>query len=103
MECGRVQSSPAQFAQARNPDSAYGDFQDCRTAAAGFNSSLIMPAKLSTHVLDIAHGCPASGMKVELWSLEGEDRTLVTAAKTNSDGRTDAPLLSADEMKAGQY
>lgn len=62
-----------------------------------------MPAKLSTHVLDTAHGCPASGMKIELWSLDGEDRTLVTTAKTNADGRTDQPLLAADEMKAGQY
>ena len=62
-----------------------------------------MPAKLSTHVLDTAHGCPASGMKIELWSLDGEERTLVTAAKTNADGRTEEPLLAADEMKAGQY
>lgn len=62
-----------------------------------------MPAKLSTHVLDTAHGCPASGMKIELWRLEGDDRTLVTSAKTNADGRTDQPLLSADEVKAGEY
>ena len=62
-----------------------------------------MPAKLSTHVLDIAHGCPAQGMKIELWLLDGDDRTLVTTAKTNADGRTDQPLLSADEMKPGQY
>jgi 5-hydroxyisourate hydrolase len=62
-----------------------------------------MSAKLSTHVLDTAHGCPAHGMKIELWSLEGEDRTLVISAKINAEGRTDAPLLSADEMKAGQY
>ncbi len=62
-----------------------------------------MPAKLSTHVLDTTHGCPASGMKIELWSLDGDDRTLVTTAKTNADGRTDQPLLSADEIKAGQY
>jgi len=62
-----------------------------------------MPAKLSTHVLDIAHGCPAQGMKIELWLLEGDDRTLITTAKTNADGRTDQPLLSADEMKTGQY
>jgi 5-hydroxyisourate hydrolase len=62
-----------------------------------------MAAKLSTHVLDTAHGCPASGMKVELWSLDGGERTLVTSAKTNSDGRTDTLLLAADEMKAGQY
>ena len=62
-----------------------------------------MPSKLSTHVLDTAHGCPAAGMKIELWSLAGEERTLVTTAKTNADGRTDTPLLVGEEMKAGQY
>src|SRR6266496_1109771 len=62
-----------------------------------------MPAKLSTHVLDTAHGCPAHGMKVELWSLDGGERTLVTSAKTNADGRTDQPLLSAEQMQPGQY
>ena len=62
-----------------------------------------MPAKLSTHVLDIANGCPAQGIKIQLWLLDGDDRTLVTTAKTNADGRTDQPLLSADEMKPGQY
>jgi len=62
-----------------------------------------MPAKLSTHVLDTAHGCPAAGMKIELWSLAGEDRALVTSVKTNAEGRPDVPLLSADEMKTGEY
>lgn len=62
-----------------------------------------MSAKLSTHVLDTAHGCPAQGMKIELWSIENEDRTLITSTKTNAEGRTDSPLLSADEMKAGHY
>ena len=62
-----------------------------------------MPAKLNTHVLDTAHGCPAQGMKIELWLLEGDDRTLITTAKTNADGRIDQPLLSADKMKPGQY
>jgi 5-hydroxyisourate hydrolase len=62
-----------------------------------------MPAKLSTHVLDISHGCPAAGMKIELWSLDGDERDLITTVKTNADGRTDTPLLSADEMKIGRY
>jgi len=62
-----------------------------------------MPAKLSTHVLDTAHGCPAAGMKIELWSLDGEDRELVITAKTNADGRTEQPLLAPEEMKIGQY
>src|SRR5580698_1320136 len=62
-----------------------------------------MSAKLSTHVLDTAHGCSASGMKVDLWSLDGTEPMLITTANTNADGRTDAPLLAADEMKSGHY
>ncbi|HEY1662251.1 MAG TPA: hydroxyisourate hydrolase [Verrucomicrobiae bacterium] len=62
-----------------------------------------MPAKLSTHVLDTAHGCPAAGMKVELWSLDDAEPTLITSARTNADGRTDTPLLTAEEMKTGHY
>ena len=62
-----------------------------------------MPAKLSTYVVDTAHGCPATGMKIELWLLEGTEATLVSTAKTNAEGRTESPLLAADEMKAGHY
>jgi 5-hydroxyisourate hydrolase len=62
-----------------------------------------MPAKLSTLVTDTAHGCPASGMKIELWSVDETEPTLLTTAKTNGDGRTEVPLLAADEMKAGHY
>ena len=62
-----------------------------------------MPAKLSTHVLDTAHGCPAAGMQIELWSLPGGPPKLLKTVRTNSDGRTDPALLAADEMKAGSY
>lgn len=62
-----------------------------------------MPAKLSTHVLDTAHGRPAAGMRIELWSLDGAQSKLLKTAATNADGRTDAPLLSAEEMRAGRY
>lgn len=62
-----------------------------------------MSAKISTHVLDIVHGCPASGMKIEVWSLDKGTPILVTTAKTNAEGRTDSPLLAADEMKPGLY
>ena len=61
-----------------------------------------MPAKLSTHVLDTAHGVPAPGMKIELWRLDGA-RALLKTVITNSDGRTDTPLLAAEEMKVGEY
>jgi len=70
---------------------------------AGLDHPLSMAAKISTHVLDTAHGCPASGMKIELWLLDDDEPTLVTTAKTNGDGRTETPLLAPDEMKAGHY
>ena len=62
-----------------------------------------MPAKLSTHVLDTAHGKPAQGMQIELWSLAGAKRKLRKRVRANADGRTDKPLLSGTEMKIGQY
>jgi 5-hydroxyisourate hydrolase len=62
-----------------------------------------MSAKLSTHVLDTAHGCPAQGMQIELWSLAGDKPTLLKSVRTNADGRTDTPLLAANEMKSGEY
>ena len=62
-----------------------------------------MPAKLSTHVLDTAHGCPAPDMKIELWSLAAETPKLLKSVRTNDDGRTTQPLLSSEEMQTGQY
>lgn len=62
-----------------------------------------MPAKLSTHVLDTAHGCPAEGMQIELWSLAGKQPKLLKSVRTNADGRTSEPLLKDDELKAGRY
>jgi len=56
-------------------------------------------AHISTHVLDIAKGKPAAGVKVELFF----DGALVASAVTNADGRTDAPLLSGDSITVGSY
>jgi 5-hydroxyisourate hydrolase len=41
-------------------------------------------------------------MEIELWSLV-ETPTQLKVVKTNADGRTDAPLLSGDELRAGDY
>jgi 5-hydroxyisourate hydrolase len=56
-------------------------------------------ARISTHVLDIAKGTPASGITVELYRAD----YLVKAAKTNPDGRTSTPLLSGDRIAPGTY
>ena len=62
-----------------------------------------MPAQLSTHVLDTARGCPAAGLTIELWSLASSPARLLKTIRTNAGGRTDAPLLAAEEMAAGVY
>jgi 5-hydroxyisourate hydrolase len=64
-----------------------------------------MTGQLTTHVLDTAHGCPAAGMTVELWSVDGRSgqKILLKTTTTNQDGRTDAPLLADGELKVGIY
>ena len=56
---------------------------------------------LTTHVLDTMRGVPAAGMTIELWSLD--QSKLLKAVETNADGRTEAPLLTGNEMKTGNY
>jgi hydroxyisourate hydrolase len=60
-----------------------------------------MSARLSTHVLDLTTGRPAAGVCIELHDLTVG--ALLKTVHTNADGRTDAPLLSGEEMKAGEY
>ena len=64
-----------------------------------------MSGKLTTHVLDTAHGCPAADMTVELWSIDQHSgqKTLLKTINTNADGRTEAPLLANAELKIGVY
>ena len=58
--------------------------------------------RLSTHVLDTAQGMPGQGISIKLFSLHG-DRHLVASSMTNSDGRTDEPLLNEETFRAGTY
>ena len=61
-------------------------------------------AGLTTHVLDITRGGPAADVRVELHEIGADGaRRLVTATTTNSDGRTDKPLIAADEARVGRF
>lgn len=62
-----------------------------------------MPGKLTTHVLDTAAGRPAAGVKIELHRLDESGRELVAGTVTNSDGRTDQPLLDGAALRTGVY
>lgn len=59
--------------------------------------------RLTTHVLDTMHGCPAAGMRIELARMDGDRPEPIRTLETNADGRADGPLLSGGEMRAGLY
>lgn len=61
-----------------------------------------MTGYLTTHVLDTARGCPASGIPIQLFALD-DARTLLAETVTNADGRTDTPILPQDRFKTGAY
>jgi 5-hydroxyisourate hydrolase len=58
-----------------------------------------MAGQLTTHVLDIACGRPAEGMKIRLYHAS----RLVAETITNADGRMDAPLVQCGQLAAGDY
>jgi 5-hydroxyisourate hydrolase len=59
--------------------------------------------KLSTHVLDTTLGKPGAGVAIELYAVNGAQRTLIKHATTNADGRCGEPLLEGEQMLPGQY
>ena len=58
--------------------------------------------RLTTHVLDIANGCPGAGIRIELFR-PGANNEPVTSAITNADGRCDTPMLEGDAFRPGEY
>ena len=59
--------------------------------------------QLTTHVLDTAHGKPASGVDLLLFRSVNGLRTQLLAATTNADGRCNQPLLQGDALQTGVY
>ncbi|MEA3208656.1 MAG: 5-hydroxyisourate hydrolase [Chthoniobacter sp.] len=60
-----------------------------------------MSAKLTTHILDLTHGKPAADVTIELRNLT--TGAWLKSVRTNTDGRTDTPLLVGDEVEANDY
>jgi len=62
--------------------------------------------KLTTHVLNVAAGVPAAGMRIELRAAATSRAVIdapISAAQTNSDGRCPAPLLEGAAFRIGRY
>jgi 2-oxo-4-hydroxy-4-carboxy-5-ureidoimidazoline decarboxylase len=82
----------------------------CRIAAlrldqlVSADDKLPVHGRLSTHVLDTHGGMPAAGIAITLTELSelGVPR-VITRAVTNSDGRTDRPLIDSRPVPIGHY
>jgi len=82
----------------------------CRIAALRLDQlvssedRLPVHGRLSTHVLDTHGGKPAAGISVVLTELSdlGVPRVIARAV-TNSDGRTDQPLIGGRPVPIGRY
>jgi 5-hydroxyisourate hydrolase len=59
--------------------------------------------QLTTHVLDTAHGVPASRLDLVLYRIADGQRTRLLTATTNTDGRCKQPLLEGEAFVAGVY
>ena len=59
-------------------------------------------ASLTTHVLDTVHGRAAEGVAIELHSIVGGERRLLTKTVTNKDGRPRDPFSGSD-LAPGVY
>ncbi len=62
-----------------------------------------MSGFLTTHVLDTARGIPAEGVKILLYRVSGNSHHKLAEMTTNADGRTDTPILPANDFKSGSY
>jgi 5-hydroxyisourate hydrolase len=51
----------------------------------------------------LSRGCPAAGVRIELFRIVAGARELVCIATTNSDGRTGTPLLESESLPRGAF
>lgn len=63
----------------------------------------VVAGRLTTHVLDTRSGGPAEGVRVQLYEIGHSARALLLETHTNSDGRTDQPLLAGGPLRIGSY
>ena len=55
--------------------------------------------KLTTHVLDIYSGKPGSGIAVELFSVNNNEKKKINSVKLNTDGRYEKPIVEGENFK----
>ena len=63
-----------------------------------------MSGRLTTHALDLARGAPAGGLAIEVRRVYSDGSgDVLLRTHTNSDGRTDEPLVAPGDLERGRY
>lgn len=61
-----------------------------------------MKKGITTHVLDLVNGVPASNITIELWKYTNNvNRILIGKEKTNNDGRIESSIL--ETVESGEF
>jgi 5-hydroxyisourate hydrolase len=60
-------------------------------------------ASITSHVLDVGSGRPASRIDVTLLHNQGNGFEVLRHSATNEDGRFETPLLTTNDVKTGPY
>jgi 5-hydroxyisourate hydrolase len=59
--------------------------------------------RLTTHVLDTAHGKPGRDVEIHLYKIVDNSRVALSSKRSNADGRCDTPLLEGETFQSGVY
>ena len=62
-----------------------------------------MDGSLSVVVQDEVAGCPAAGLRMQVYWVEPNGDVLLKAASTDTNGTTATPLVSGTRLSAGVY
>lgn len=60
-------------------------------------------AGVTTHVIDMIKGCGVNKIKIDIFKLDGNERTHVKSVYTNNEGRSEEWLINAGEIEAANY
>jgi 5-hydroxyisourate hydrolase len=58
---------------------------------------------LSIHVVDVIHGVPAQGMRVEVHRVDGGTRTAIARGEVGRDGVVEHPMTGGQDVVRGVY
>ena len=92
-----IQSNDETFSPPASPISALA----ATTGAA--NAQAVAGPRMTLHVLDVYSGKPAKNVQVDLSVLDGQTYRLIKTVNTTANGRPEAPVLSGEECKVGEY